>query len=66
MIEYKDPILDLEFRELIRNNPNDYYCALVQVFYDDSPIENPNREKIISRIKENKDKLERFVEVNNI
>lgn len=71
MVEYQSErkILDLRFEELVRANPNDFYCVLVQVYYNDNPLpsDQPVSEiNIKSRFKYNKDILERFVKENDI
>mgnify|MGYP001561094979 CR=1 FL=1 len=65
----EDKILDKEFEVLVNFKLNDNYCVLVSVYYDNSslsPNQIPNEENIKSRFKDNKDKLEKFVEENGI
>ena len=62
----EDKILNKEFKALIESKPNEYYSAFVVVYFDENYIKSLNLKERISRVKESKNKLEKFVEENDI
>jgi len=59
------PSLNLSLEVEACSHRNKSYDVMVQVHYDDSPIENPTPESIKARLG-NKPKLEKFVKDNKI
>lgn len=62
----EDKILDKGFEVLVKSKPDDYYSVFVTVYFDKSHIKHLNLEERKSRLKQSKDRLEKFVEENNI